>query len=59
MSMKKVRCGSVSRLTAILAFVLALPALAAAQNVAAWFAKPANAAIYGSIAAEAKSLGAS
>jgi len=59
MSMKKVRCGSVSRLTAILTFVLALPALAAAQNVAAWFAKPANAAIYGSIAAEAKSLGAS
>jgi len=59
MSMKKVRYGSVSRAIAALAFVLFFPANAAAQDVAAWFAKPANAAAYGSIAAEVETLGAS
>ena len=57
--MKKVFCRSLSRAIAAMVFVLALPALAAAQNVAAWFAKPANTAVYGSIAAEVEALGAS
>ena len=41
---------------AVLAFLLALAAPLAAQDLAAWFAKPANQAAYGAIAAEAQTL---
>lgn len=57
--MKKVFCRSLPRAIAALLFVLGLPVLAAAQNVDAWFSKPANTAVYGSIAAEVRVLGAS
>ena len=41
---------------AVLAFLLALAAPLAAQDLAAWFAKAANQAAYGAIAAEAQTL---
>ena len=57
--MKKIRRDTVSRSIVLLFFVLTLPASVAAQDVAAWFAKPANAKVYGSIAVEVEALGAS
>lgn len=47
-----------ARVLAIFLLTLALPAALAAQDLAAWFAKPANQAAYGAIATEANSLAA-
>lgn len=44
------------RLAAALLFAAALPSFVAAQNLAAWFAAPANHAAYGALAAEAQRL---
>ena len=57
--MKRNSYRSFSRAVSVATLMLALPVLAAAQNVTAWFSKPANATAYGSIAAEVESLGAS
>ena len=46
------------RLAAALLFAAALPSFAAAQNLAAWFAAPANHAAYGALAAEVQQLAA-
>ncbi|MHB0896402.1 MAG: hypothetical protein ACYC1A_02490 [Spirochaetales bacterium] len=43
---------------AVLALLFALTASLSAQDLAAWFAKPANQAAYGAIAAEAQTLAA-
>ena len=47
-----------ARLIAVFTLLLALAASLSAQDLAVWFAKPANQAAYGAIAAEAQSLAA-
>ncbi len=49
----------VFRLLAALLLAAAIPSFAAAQNLAAWFAAPANQAAYGALASEAGELAAS
>jgi hypothetical protein len=46
------------RLSLALLLIAAIPSFVAAQNVAAWFAAPANQAAYGALAAEAQQLAA-
>ncbi len=46
------------RLAAALLLAAAFPSFVAAQNLAAWFAAPANQAAYGALAAEAQQLAA-
>ena len=51
--------GAALRLAAALLLAAAFPSFVAAQNLAAWFAAPANQAAYGALAAEAQQLAAS
>lgn len=51
--------GAALRLAAALLFAAAFPSFVAAQNLAAWFAVPANQAAYGALAAEAQQMAAS
>ena len=54
--MKKMKKSRLAKALAIALFLLTLPAALSAQNLAAWFAKPANQAAYGAIAADAEAL---
>jgi len=51
--------GAAFRLAAALLMAAAIPSFAAAQNLAAWFAAPANHAAYGALAAEAQQMAVS
>ena len=56
MSMRRSLISRVAKAFTFAAFIFALAAPLSAQDLAAWFAKPANQAAYGAIAAEAQTL---